>query len=110
MTIREAIRSAGSERAICLLLTDYLAATGLDKRLTNAEMRGVREVWSSFDELVAELESTAGLVTIPQIAEAVGVFDGAIDRLSQLPDKGFDCGEAGFSLTCRPVSFEPQFA
>ena len=97
MTIREAIRSADSERTICLLLTDYLARARLPDRLAIAKIVGIPDIWSCFQELVAELESQAGQTEVSPvnaIAEAVSVFDGAIDRLSQILGEGFDGGEA----------------
>ena len=102
------MRSAGSERTICFLPTDYLARARLPERFAIAKIVGIPDIWSYFQELVAELESRAGQTEVPPanaIAEAVSVFDGAIDRLSQVLDEGFDGSEASCSL-----SFEPQYA
>jgi len=111
MRIREAIRSAGSAGAICALLTDYLAITGLAGHVTTADIRGVGDVWSCFEELVVELETAHGPDGVPPqdaIPQAVSVFDGAIDRLSQVLDNGSPRRDAGHSSMHRAVHWEAQ--
>ena len=90
MMIREAVNSAGSEKAICDLLSEYVANSQLTAHLVTSRISTAADVWSCFDELVAEMElqnPPGSYRRHAGITEAVAVFDGAINRLSQLDDQ-----------------------
>lgn len=91
MILTDAIRGARSEDAILFLLTAYLEARQfagrLPANLTALPLAGAADVMLRMETLAAAMESSIRLLDLPAIdatAEAVGVFDAAVNRLAEL--------------------------
>ena len=97
MKITETIRNASSEHIVYFLLTAYAqslqTSVTIPKDIAALPLCGLEDVWSRFDKLVAEFQKVARLSDRPSfvlVAEALNVFDTALNRLSELFGDGVD--------------------